>query len=402
MALLAGLVGVALGGAPPIRVDRTWQILPEPKAGELTFTLEAAARELGSWTIEVAGVELDGPALAAIAESAQTEPLTRALREATRRPVDAEGLLLLLDDVLVAGEAGRRGERFVITSGRARSAGVLVHPDEVWKGKDRPYAAKPKIYVDPPREQESFPLAQDGEPPGPNWTMRYRNPDEREALLALLAEGNPGYAERIASLITQLEAQGAEVWLTSTVRSQERGYLMWGAFILSRCETAAQVEETIATLEDRNQRWDLHVPIQWAHPDGWRATVEAARLMKETYDVVYATEGGARSSDHYGDRAVDVVALGLPRVVSLVDPEGEPGTFDLSHPDQTRDLSMTPELVEWIEERFEVRKLRTDYPHWDDVYQPRDGATIDDPPGDDQPPWDAAPAGEASTGGEAG
>ena len=48
-------------------------------------------------------------------------------------------------------------------------------------------------------------------------------------------------------------------------------------------------------------------------------------------------------------------------------PDGEERTFDLSDPEQPRDLSLTPELIDWIEEHFQLVKLRADYPHWDDA-----------------------------------
>ena len=69
--------------------------------------------------------------------------------------------------------------------------------------------------------------------------MRYRNPEGEEALLeALRGKRSSGdFADRIAGLISQLRAAGAEVYLNSTVRSRERGYLMWGAYVLSRSDT---------------------------------------------------------------------------------------------------------------------------------------------------------------------
>ncbi|MEO0813792.1 MAG: hypothetical protein AAFY60_13075, partial [Myxococcota bacterium] len=83
-------------------------------------------------------------------------------------------------------------------------------------------------------------------------------------------------------------------------------------------------------------------------------------------DVVYATRRGAQASDHYDGDAVDFVALGLPRTLSLKAPDGTKKTFDLSHPTQPRDLSITPGVVGWIEKHFDFAKLRSDYPHWND------------------------------------
>ena len=71
-----------------------------------------------------------------------------------------------------------------------------------------------------------------------------------------------------------------------------------------------------------------------------------------------------------GDR-VDVVALGLPRSLSLTAPDGETRSFDLSDPSQPRDLSLTPELIDWIEQHFGFEKLKADYPHWNDARSER-------------------------------
>jgi hypothetical protein len=61
----------------------------------------------------------------------------------------------------------------------------------------------------------------------------------------------------------------------------------------------------------------------------------------------------------------------MPRSVTLVASDGAVKTFDLSDPNESRDLSLTPRLIEWIEEHFFLEKLRVDYPHWDDAWQGR-------------------------------
>ena len=92
-------------------------------------------------------------------------------------------------------------------------------------------------------------------------------------------------------------------------------------------------------------------------------------MMADTYDVVYATEKGARYSNHYGGEAADFVVIGLPRVVTLYAPDGEHRVFDLSDAAQTRDLSLTPELIGWVSEHYGFRKLESDYPHWNDRWK---------------------------------
>ncbi len=344
-----------------LTVNRTWDVL-EP-ADERTM-LYAAGEALALQEIELAGVVLDGPRLMAMALTSPEEPLLRVVREAVRRPVELPDLLYFLDDVLASS---RPDERFFVGAGRARGAGLLVHPREVWRGESRLYPAADTLAVDQPPPQASHPPAADGDGPGPGWSTRYLNPSERPELMAALAAANPDFAERVEHLLGQLEGAGAEVWVTSTVRKPERGYLMWGAYELSRCDAPSCVEEVALELDDRNVVWDLAVPVTWRHADGWEATVEQARQMADAYDVVYATEKGARSSSHYGGSAVDLVVVGLPRSLTLVAPSGSARTFDLSAPEEPRDLSLTPEVVRWVETQYSFSKLETDYPHWSDA-----------------------------------
>jgi len=351
----------------PIPANRTFEVL-EPDE-DARVVLRQAGEKLGDWVIQVAGVDLDGPALVVMADTDPEEPILRAVREQWRRPFDLTDLLYLLDDVLVAGEAGRRGEPFFVGAGRARSAGVLIHPDDVFKNKPRVYPRGKTLAVDEPQPQESYPPATDGAPPGPEWTMRFRNPTEAAEMYETLAAKRPssGFASRIAALVWQLEQQGAEVYLTSFLRWPQRGYLMWGAAELRGCDDEACVKAVVAKLDDRNRAWKLDVPIAWSHPDGWEATREAGRRMADAYDVVYATEKGARYSNHYDGVAADFVAIGLPRELELHAPDGAHRVFDLSDPQQTRDLSLSPELIDWVEAHFGLSKLHSDYPHWNDA-----------------------------------
>lgn len=363
------VLGLALALAeppPPLPADRVLQVLPkEPVAAQLKI----AAEKLGDWEIELAGVPVDGTVVARLAAPPEGEDLTRWVREQTGRAVDLADLVFFLDDVLRAED--RRGERFIVHSGRARNAGILLHPDDVFRGRPRNYPGKgDSVAVDPPKRQEDIDTpAADHSPPSPEWTVRYQNPSERDAMLEAIDAERPesDFRPRLSSLLEQLEAQGAEVYLASTTRSRERGYLMWGAFTLSRASSEKQLNERVAMLDDRNRSWGLEVPIQWKHPDGWEATRDAARRMAETYDVVYATESGAKSSNHYGAIAADVVGLALPRRLTLTAPDGATRSFDLSDPSESRDLSLTPRLIDWIEQHWGLTKLHSDYPHWSDA-----------------------------------
>lgn len=350
----------------PLPIDRDWEVLrpdDDPRA-----VLRQAGELLGDWTIELAGNAVDGAWLLELADTPDDEPILRAAREKTRQPLDLDDFLLFLDDVLVAG-ATRRGERFVVHSGRARAAGILLHPDDVFRGRPRRYGDKHQLEVDQPPPPSTYPPAEDGDPPGPGWTMRYPNPaTEAERYAALAAERpDSGFASRIASLLAQIEQQGGQTYLAATVRPRERGYLMWGSFVLSRATSERDVQAVVGKLHHANRMWGLDIPITWSHPDGWTATIQAARQMADAYDVVYATESGARNSNHYGAAAADFVAIGLPRELTLRAPDGAVATFDLSDPVNPRDLSLTPPLIDWIEEHFQMRKLDSDYPHWSDT-----------------------------------
>ena len=317
----------------------------------------------GEPPIELAGVDIDAADLARWASSPDAMSLTRVIREDVRRAVDVDDLLYLLDDVV----SQRPAVPVVLPAGRARSAGLLVHPTDVFTSASRTYEGE--LAIDRPTPQRWVLPAEDGDPLGVRWTTRFANPETTgDRLDALTSErGSADFAERVALLGAQLEAQGATVWLTSTARDPRRGYLLWGSFILSRQTTEAGVASTARLLRSRRTAWGLDVPIVWEHPDGWQATVRAATEMAETYDVVYATERGARSSNHYGGRAVDIVALGLPERVVLWAPDGAMTTFDLTDGGNTRDLSLQPEMIRWIEVHFGLRKLDSDYPHWSDT-----------------------------------
>ena len=356
----------------PMAVNREWDVLkPINATRDVRAVLRDAATELGDWQIDLTGIKIDGAYLKALADSDPEEPITRHIRETTKRAIDVGDFLYFLDDVLKAGADGRRGEAFFVHAGRARSAGILIHPDDVFKGKPREYPKKKSLSVDEPRPQAEYPPAEDGDPLGPNWTTRFKNPSDAPEMYLALAEARPQatYPSRIASLLAQLERQGAEVYLTSTVRNRHRGYLMWDGFYVSTATSEAELDQRVSLLEKRNGEWGLNAPITWTHPDGWEATVEAARVMTDTYDVVYATEKGAQYSNHYGGEAADFVAIGLPRELTLYAPDGKHQVFDLSDPDETRDLSLTPALIAWVSEHYGFRKLESDYPHWNDNWK---------------------------------
>ncbi len=370
LALSLSAASASVGPIGALDINRSFDVLPAPATGSERETLARAGELLGDWTLDVAGVLVDGAFLSKLAATPADEPLVRAAREAMGRPLDVADFLYFLDDVLAAGARGQRGAPIVLTPDRARRYGVFVHPDDVFKKRPRVYAKRPgQMPVDPPAPPTEYPVPDDGALLGPEWTMRYANPEDEQQLLIALKKARPedDLHARVELLVEQLRAQGAEVSVDSTVRPKERGYLMWGAYWLSGAKSPAQVKARTRTLEKLNAKWGLEVPIRWRHPDGWRATTAAARKMAEAYNVVYATRAGAQRSNHYGGYAVDCSAVNLPRTLTLRAPDGSARTFDLSGAEQPRDLSLTPELVSWIELHFGLRKLEADYPHWDDA-----------------------------------
>lgn len=361
--------GLQAGTEPsPIPTNRSWDTLPAPDERGPRATFDAAAQRLTTVTLKLAGVPIDRHVLADLAAVPPDEPLVRAAREMLRRPVVVTSVLQLLDDLTAARARGHDAATVWIHAGRARRAGLLLGPDNVF-GDAVPRYRVGELALTQPPEPANLEPAHDRAPLGPRWSARYENPSDQAARLeALRRHGAGDFADRIEDLLSQLRAQGAEAVLASTVRHPERGYLMYGAFILSRATSRNQVERRVAKLERLNREWGLGVPIEWDHPQGWRATVRHAEAMAEAYNVVYATQSGARSSLHYEARAADFVALGLPRRVTLRSPGGDARrTFDLSAPGGARDLNLTPKMIDWVERRFGLRKLRGDYPHWTDA-----------------------------------
>ncbi len=371
---LALLLSPQLLASPPttIAANRSWEVL-RPASGSIDHRalLRQAGQKLDRWVVVIDHVTLGGRRLKKLARRAPDEPILRVVREALRRPVDLDDLLLFLDDVLVAGAQGLRGKQVWLPASRARRHGIFVHPDDVFEPiTPRRYGEqRERIAIDRPARPDREPPARDGDLLGPAWRGRYPNPSGRRAKLRALQKHNPSgnFHTRVATLMAQLKEQGATVLLYSTLRDRRRGYLMWGAYTLSRQVDEAGLLARIEHLEQCRRDWGLEVPIRWRHPDGWQATREAARRMADAYMVAYATEQGARSSNHYDAIAVDLNVFGLPRTLRLKAPDGAERDFDLSAAEETRDLSLTPMLIDWIEQHFELAKLERDYPHWNDA-----------------------------------
>ena len=296
--------------------------------------------------------------------------MTRAFREHLNLPVDPEDLLLFLDDVLAEKPSPFSKRVLSMPPSRLRKAGILLHPDDVFTKRPRRYGESNKnlVLTESKSPSKEAPAA-DGAFVGPRWSYRYPQPQTQKDRLWALYRRNPDFSQRVRSLITQLRAQGANVVVESTVRDPRRGLLLYGSFILSRSESEKEVKLKTQRLNRLNRLWNLGIPIQWNHGRGWEATIREATKLAEAFGVTYATENGAKKSDHYDGKAVDIYAVGLPRIVRLKAPGGKQKKFDLFAEHQSRDLNLTPEMITWIETNFEFKKLKQDYPHWRDDAQ---------------------------------
>lgn len=356
-------------GPLTLETNNRWELFtaPEDDAARRQI-LERASTMLQAWPIDFAGVPITAERLAEIARSPTEEPLLRTTRELLRRPVDLDDFLLFLDDLLLAGARGLPRTPVVLPPGRARNAGLLLHPHDIFKPERAPHYGEGEgaLLLSAPTSQSGLRAAKNGSVVGPRWAARYRQPGTQQGRLRALAKVNPDFAARITSLAKQLKDQGAWVLVESTLRRRERGFLIYGSYWLGQADSARDVKKRIRRLDRLERELGLRVPIRWRHPRGWRATVQAAHALAETYGVDYATVGGAKKSDHYDGRAIDMWAVDLPRQLTLRAPDGAVQTFDLSGPQEPRDLSLTPVLIEWIETHFVLKKLLGDYPHWGD------------------------------------
>ncbi len=349
---------------PGLIPDRKWDVL---KPASYAGMLRQASAEIGEFRFFFAENWIDGARLRRFADRCENDIPVRALREALNKPVDGEDFLYFLDDLI----AQKKLSGVVwVTSSRARNAGILLHPDDVFFNKPRVYGSEPRtIPLDKPMTFDGVVPAKDGAYLGAGWAKRYMDPVSEKSHYAAFRRTEKGtrFAARIRSLVRQLRAQGAIVSINSSVRNRRRGYLMWACFELSRAENEKQLKAIVKKLERINTEHELNVPIKWQYEGDWKKTAEAAREMAEVYDVVYATEKGALNSSHYGGDAVDFSATGLPRKLTLHAPDGAVQTFNLENPSQARDLSLSPELIGWVEAHFKMKKLLSDYPHWDNT-----------------------------------
>jgi len=355
-----------------IKINRRWDVEElRDSSVDIRQQIRKAGELLGEWQIDLAGSIFTGETLIKLSQTPKSESMLRAAREILRRPVKLHGFIWFLDDLIRAGRRGLHSAAVSITPDRARRVGIFMHPKEVFNGLKHRYPARQRyLNLEPIPDVVHIEPAKNWSTLGPEWAMRYLNPEGEPPMLTALAEQNPSgtFHLRLNKLFSQLRAQGTEVLLDSTLRSPARGYLMWGAYILSRARSAKELKYLLKVLDQRNKDWRLRIPIRWSIPKGWQETRAAAQAMAETYSVVFATESGAKNSNHYTALAADFSAVNLPRQLTLESPDGAiQQTFDLSEAGHPRDLSLSPKIIAWIEKHFHLEKLPYDYPHWNDI-----------------------------------
>jgi hypothetical protein len=364
--LLAAMLAFAAPAvSPTLKTDRALQTLTAPTI-EAQLEQAAACLEDGP-SILLAELTVDADVLRSLAAAVKADHPTRALREGVGRAVDPEDFVRLLDDACRQKDRTDLPDPLVVSPGRGRAAGVLVHPKEVFGDVTIRYGeGGGELPVDMPLDYRTLERPEDGAVIGPRWAARYLEPEADDDKLSALRAANPDFGRRIEHLVRQLRGQGAFVQIESAVRSRERGFLLYASFILGRAGSEVELANRIRKLDRLKAAWNLDIPIAWRHPGDWSQTADAARQLADTYGVVYATAGGARRSRHYDGNAVDLVAVALPRQLELEAPDGATAAFDLSDVEHTRELSLAPELIEWVEAHYGVRKLKRDYPHWSD------------------------------------
>ncbi|MEE2903921.1 MAG: hypothetical protein VYC39_16460 [Myxococcota bacterium] len=354
-----------------MKSNRTWDILP----GELgpKKALEVAVKKMGVRQFRLAGVLVDKKALENIRRRfSGKEALNRPFREHLGLPIDAADFLYFLDDLLAVDVVALLKNPVELSAASLRNSGIFVHPDDVFFGKPRKYGeAHNPLRITTRSKKAVEKPAVDGSYIGPRWALRFQQPETESKRLWALYRENPDFTQRVRSLVKQLRKQGAFVTIESTVRDRRRGFLLYASFVLSRVNSEKKLQETIQRLNELRELWGLNVDVKFMHQAHWRESVRAAKELAHHFGVTYATVGGAKNSSHYDGKAVDIYAIALPRVVTLVAPNGKKRRFDLYADHHSRDLNLSPKMIDWIEENFEFRKLRKDYPHWSDNARPR-------------------------------
>ena len=181
------------------------------------------------------------------------------------------------------------------------------------------------------------------EPSGVAWVSRF--PGSRS-----LDDLEPPFRDNCRRFVAALQAAGASVTISSTVRPAERAYLMRSAYDVSRGLSPASVPPHPG------------VNIRWVHTDGagnvaLAASRAAAQEMVSAYQLRYQP---SLTSNHIRKRAVDMT-ISWTGNLAIRDGNGRLVTIT-STPRTGADNT----ALHAVGASFGVKKLVVDPPHWSD------------------------------------
>ena len=166
---------------------------------------------------------------------------------------------------------------------------------------------------------------------GPAWVSEFPTRTDTAALL-------PAFAASVDRFINALEASGATVVISATLRPPERAYLMHYAYRVAHGGLPAASVPAMADVD-----------INWVHPSAAASKV-AAKQMVTGYGIVYAP---ALSSRHSEGRAIDMTITGH---IGKTFNNASNQSVQVNNATQLHALGAT----------FGVIKLPSDPPHWSD------------------------------------
>ncbi len=166
---------------------------------------------------------------------------------------------------------------------------------------------------------------------GPAWVSEFPTRTDTAALL-------PAFCEAVDSFISALEAGGATVVVSATLRPPERAYLMHYAYRVAHGSLPAANVPAMAGVD-----------IEWEHPTA-AASIIAAKQMVTGYGIVFAP---VLTSRHSEGRAIDMTITGY---VGKTFNNASNQSVQVNNATQLNSLGAS----------FGVIKLPSDPPHWSD------------------------------------
>lgn len=217
------------------------------------------------------------------------------------------------------------------------SRALLVHPEKSDLAIGR--AAMMRAHSGVPEEDVAGGAIR--EPSGKDWVKRF--PDSKS-----IDELAPEFRDGCRRFIDAIKAGGVNVRISSTLRPDERAYLMHFCWRIHR-----------RTINPQNVDPHPNVPIEWVHRDRTGAvdlvaSRRAASQMVAAYGIVFAP---ARHSLHTAGKAIDM-GLAWKNSATVVDANGK------SQPVTAPPRNGFNLVLRRVGLSYGVRKHPTDPPHW--------------------------------------